>query len=280
MKRFLIAALAAAPLASHALSVTVPGDYATIQAAVNAVQGTAGALVTINSSGTFVENVIVTQSVAIVGGTGFTPVIQPASNVAVQFSPNSATQQNFTLDNISVLGGGSNSAEIISLMAANSGDVGLSLIDVSIANPRGEVGAYGVSVRSVFPSATGVKYLNIIDSAISIDTAVNSGASGVYFGEGGEVTIRGSTISTTGAATAIDVRGNRPALFLLEDSTINVASPNGPYGATALQLIDDTASTIHHNTFNFVGNAQGSAGGYRFATRPMDDRTPFPIINF
>jgi hypothetical protein len=54
----------------------VPTDYATIQLAVNAVQGTEDALVRIDSNAIFTETVTATQSVAIEAGRGFSPIIQ------------------------------------------------------------------------------------------------------------------------------------------------------------------------------------------------------------
>lgn len=75
MRRALVlVAFVAAPVL--AATAVVPTDHATIQAAVTAVQGTAGALVRIDSNATFVETVTATLSVAIEAGPGFQPTIQ------------------------------------------------------------------------------------------------------------------------------------------------------------------------------------------------------------
>ena len=55
--------------AALAATAVVPTDFATIQEAVDAVQGTANALVRIDSNATFVETVHATESVAIEAGT-------------------------------------------------------------------------------------------------------------------------------------------------------------------------------------------------------------------
>ena len=71
-----LAALALAAAPAGADTAVVPADHATIQAAVTAVQGTAGALVRIDSNATFTELVTATESVAIEAGAGFTPTLR------------------------------------------------------------------------------------------------------------------------------------------------------------------------------------------------------------
>ena len=260
MKPLALTLVMCLPLPCLALSVTVPGDYATIQSAISAVQGTPGAQVTINSNATFVENITATQSVAIQAGPGFAPTLQPASGVAVSLQPNTTSQQDFLLQDVRILGGGTNSTAIVSLWASNSGNVTLTLTRVGISNPRGESGAYGVNVRSN-TGATGAKTLIITDSSIAIDTAVNMGASGIFFGEGGTLDLLRNAFATTGAATAIDVRGSSATTLTLQDSTFSITSPNGPYSASTIGLSDDTTSAIIGNAFRFNGTAAGSSSG-------------------
>lgn len=76
----------ALPLNAWALSVTVPDDHASVQAAITAVQGTPGAKVTINSNADFNENLTIEKSVEIVAGDGYTPtIIGSAGYITVRF---------------------------------------------------------------------------------------------------------------------------------------------------------------------------------------------------
>lgn len=70
-------ALAAAHAAAGGMTVTVPGDYATIQEAVDAVQsdGDPGEVV-VESDSVFDETVLITESVILRAGEGFSPTIE------------------------------------------------------------------------------------------------------------------------------------------------------------------------------------------------------------
>jgi hypothetical protein len=253
---------------SHAATATVPGTHSTIAAAVTAVQGTPGALVTINSNGPFVENVVATQSVDIVAGTGFTPVIRAAagsgvdSNIAISIKPNTTTTQTFNLTGLRVEGSGTNSSTGVYLIASNSGDVNLNINQLNIISAIGWTGFTALNIRSDTFGATGNKVVVVNNTTFTVNTAANSGANAIFMAEGGDLSVASSVINTTGGVSAIDLRGNpRPINFSLRDSTLNIAAPAGPYSAITTDLIDDVSSTIVRNTFNFIGDPQGSVSG-------------------
>lgn len=237
---------------------TVPGTHTTIQDAVNAVQGTGTPTVTINSSATFSEQVLVTQTVTIAAGPGFTPVIRPPSQQAIRFQPASGSQT-LTLRGLRIEGGGSNSSPIVDLQAGGSSNATVIVDQSRISNPLAETGAIGLNVRSA-SGHTGTKSVTVTSSTIAIDTAVNSGANAISMLEGGTLAVTDSTIVTSGAATALDVRGvgqnglARITLTLLRN-TFNIAAPNGPYSSQAIWLIDDVNSTIGRNTFNLAASS-------------------------
>lgn len=246
-------------------TATVPGTHATIQAAVDAVQGTSGALVTINSNATFPENVLVTESVEIVAGPGYAPTIRPASGIAVSLRPNSSITRTFVLRDLRIEGGGGG-VNVVDLLADDSGAVNLTVDGVTISNPENDSGVTGLNLRSVSNTGTGSKTVNVIDSTFVINTADNIGARAITMLEGGSLTVTGSTVTTTGGATAFDIRGAgsvpTPHIDLnLTNTTFNVSAPIGNFSSQTLWLIDDVSSIIRGNRFNFIGSANGSTDG-------------------
>ncbi|MGH3055627.1 MAG: hypothetical protein ACRDL7_11685, partial [Gaiellaceae bacterium] len=88
---------------AFAITVVVPTDQPTVQAAVNAAG--AGGTVIINSNATFDETVTVTQSLTIHGGVGFSPTIRGASlcgpsTCTLFFAPNSAAAQMLAVSDV------------------------------------------------------------------------------------------------------------------------------------------------------------------------------------
>jgi hypothetical protein len=80
------------PLAAGAATVIVPGDFATVQAAVAAVQDDAApGEVILASDGPFDEQVTIARSVTIRAATGFAPVIQRSANFDVPIRINAST---------------------------------------------------------------------------------------------------------------------------------------------------------------------------------------------
>ncbi len=246
----------------YAATATVPGTHATIQAAVAAVQGTSGALVTVNTNATFTENIAITSAVDLVAGTGFTPVIRPPSGNAISITTTGAIAQAFTLRGLRVEGGGSNSANHIDVSAGGTASTTVTIDRVQITNPLNESATTGLNLRNA-SSSTAAKTINVVDSTISISSANNQSANGVFMAEGGALNITRSRFSNVGNFSALDVRGSdtQPISLSVVDSVFNIAAPNGPYSSRLMDLINDVTSDIRRNTFNFIGDTQGSASG-------------------
>ena len=78
-------------------TAVVPTDFPTVQAAIEAVQGTAGALVRIDSSATFAESVAVTESITIEGGVGYAPTLYSVDGDFAIAGARSLTLRNLTV---------------------------------------------------------------------------------------------------------------------------------------------------------------------------------------
>jgi hypothetical protein len=245
----------------YAATATVPGTHATIQAAVAAVQGTSGALVTVNSNATFAENII-TNAVDVVAGAGFAPVIRPPSGNAISIATTGATAQTVTLRGLRVEGGGTNSANHIDVSAGGTATTTVTIDRVQISNPLSESATTGINLRNA-ASSTAAKTINVVDSTISLSSAINQTARGIFMAEGGALNIARSRFSNVGNFSALDIRGSdtQPITFSLVDSVFNIAAPAGPFSSMLMDLINDVTSDIRRNTFNFIGDAQGSTSG-------------------
>jgi hypothetical protein len=246
----------------YAATATVPGTHATIQAAVAAVQGTSGALVTVNSNATFAENIIITNAVDVVAGAGFAPVIRPPSGNAISIATTGATAQTVTLRGLRVEGGGTNSANHIDVSAGGTATTTVTIDRVQISNPLSESATTGINLRNA-ASSTAAKTINVVDSTISLSSAINQTARGIFMAEGGALNIARSRFSNVGNFSALDIRGSdtQPITFSLVDSVFNIAAPAGPFSSMLMDLINDVTSDIRRNTFNFIGDAQGSTSG-------------------
>jgi hypothetical protein len=244
----------------YAATATVPGTHSTIQAAITAVQGTSGALVTVNSNATFAEN-IVTDAVDLVAGVGFSPTIRPPSGNTISITTTGAAAQSFTLRGLRIEDGGSNSADHINVSAGGTGSLTLNIDRVQISNPLGGVATTGINLRSTTPTAA--KTINLTDSTISLTTTNNQSSRGVFMAEGGALSVARSRFSNVGNFTAFDIRGSdtQPITFSLVDSVFNIAAPIGPYSSMLMDLINAVTSDIRRNTFNFIGDSQGSVSG-------------------
>jgi hypothetical protein len=246
----------------YAATATVPGTHSTIQAAITAVQGTSGALVTVNSNATFAENIAITSAVDLVAGAGFSPTIRPPSGDTISITTTGSAAQSFTLRGLRIEDGGSNSANHIDISAGGTGAATVTIDRVQISNPLGGVATTGINLRNAAAS-TAAKTINLTDSTISLNTTNNQSARGIFMAEGGALNVARSRFSNLGSFEAFDIRGSdtQPITFSLVDSVFNIAAPIGPYSSMLMDLINDVTSDIRRNTFNFIGDSQGSVSG-------------------
>lgn len=78
-------------------TAVVPTDFPTVQAAIEAVQGTVGARVRIDSSATFAESVAVNESITIEGGVGYAPTLYSVDGDFAIAGARSLTLRNLTV---------------------------------------------------------------------------------------------------------------------------------------------------------------------------------------
>lgn len=112
IRRSLSLALLAMSLSVPALATTVvvPTDFATIQDAVDAAQGTTNGRVVIMSDATFDETVLISESLVLEAAPGYLPTVAGTGtcsglggNCTLDISPTAATPQSFTIRGLRLL---------------------------------------------------------------------------------------------------------------------------------------------------------------------------------
>jgi len=250
-----------------AATAIVPTDYATIQAAVTAVQGTVGAQVIVNSNATFPENIIATQSVWIAAGVGFSPLIRPAAGSAITLQPSAATDELFTLSGLRVQGCGTNADSIIHLDNRNTaGSAFLNMTDMDIANPGCGSDATGLRIaKSAFVTGTSNNRVSMEDSSLRIANLLASSVAVSMHSAPGRLFIARSLIDVANG-TALDLIGNGsggpPGTNIeaaIYSTRFQIASTGGTT-ATAIRLTDNTRSEILGNRFAFADGSYNAVG--------------------
>lgn len=258
----------AARLAS-ADTATVPSPYATIQDAVNAVQGTSDPLVVINSNSIFVETVTITSAVTIQAGSGYRPTIRgaPGNPRTIYIHPNSASAQDFHLKNLNLeprVGiSGCSGFNIIDILNSGAGEARIWLRSLTLDDPDNG-GPDGVNIRSGYGLGGGYNTVYMDYSTITLGGDPGCGVDAFFMGETGSLTLKGVTVNMSlGDAAGFDLRGFQGAgiVFDLSDSTFNISAPSGHYSADIGNLLDTVNATLENNTFNLISNETGSAGG-------------------
>jgi hypothetical protein len=267
-----------APSAVMADTAVVPTDYPTVQQAVDAVQGTAGALVRIDSNATFSETVTATESVSIEAGIGFSPTIQGTATTcsgfgggcAVSFNPADTTVQNFTLRGVRLLprnGATPGSGDrVIQIFNQGEADATLDVDQIIIEDPSNS-GADGFNIRKDF-SATGVNHVTVTDSSITLGGSPGQSTTAFFMAEGGSLMIDGLTLVMTGGdAEGFDIRGNPGnIIFSLTDSNFTLDAPAGSFTSQVGRLLSNIEATIARNIFRLNSNEQGFASGIGMGT--------------
>jgi hypothetical protein len=266
------------PSAVLADTAVVPTDYPTVQQAVDAVQGTVGALVRIDSNATFSETVTATESVSIEAGIGFSPTIQGTATTCsgfgggctVSFNPIDTTAENFTLRGVRLLprsGATPGSGDRV-IQIFNQGDADATLVvDQIIIEDPSNSGADGFNIRKDF-SATGVNHVTVTDSSITLGGSPGQSTDAFLMAEGGSLTIDGITLVMTGGdAEGFDIRGNPESIiFSLTDSSFTLDAPAGSFTSEVGRLSSNIEATIARNVFRLNSNDQGFASGIGMGT--------------
>ena len=267
---FVAGVLVVAALPASAASVVVPTDHATIQDAVNAVQGTAGALVTIDSDAIFDETVTITDSVTIEAGAGFTPTIRGAGVNTIFFNPNSAGAVQLTLRGVRLRPETPSSTNdtIVDAAKDGAGDATILFEDLTIEDPDAG-GADGFRIALAF-GASGSNFVTLRDSTIDLAGTIppNISTTAVSMTGAGSLTIQNvALIMAGGIPEGWDVRGGEGSGidFLLEDSVVDIQAPDDNFSSDAGTFLDAVDAEIRRTTFRLRSTAQGSANGVSFS---------------
>jgi len=257
LSAILMCAIASPLLADTAI---VPTDYATVQGAVNAVQGTPDPTVIIESNAIFDETVTITESVTIEPGTGYSPTLRGVISRTIYFNPNSISTQNFTIRGLTLLPrtgiGPCSGYNIIDILNAGSGETTILIEGLTLNDPENG-GPDGINIRS----SGGPNNVTVQNTAINLGGGPGCGVNAFFMGELGTLTVSDVTVNMSlGDGSGFDIRGSG-ITFILEDSTFNISAPLGSFSAEVGRLLDLVNLTIRGNTFNLTSNAQGSAQG-------------------
>jgi hypothetical protein len=271
------------PNVALAATAIVPTNHATIQQAVNAVQGTENALVRIDSNALFTENVIATQSVAIEAGSGFSPTIQAVSpscgialgSCAVGFLPDSdAIPMTFALRGVRLHPRNPADSNHRVILVFNQGDVDATALieDVVIDDPA-ESGAGALELRN---NAAGVVHATVRRTSVTL-AGQQPGVSVRAFAlsEGGSLTVEELTLVLSGVSGHVFFVGDATAdsVFSLSDSDITLNAPTARYSVALGIFVGHSEATIVRNHFQLNSNEQGFASGFSTGSSPALPRT-------
>jgi len=158
--------LAASQAAAGGLTVTVPGDYATIQEAVDAVQSNASpGEVVVESDGVFDELVVINESVTLRAGAGFSPTLEQVGSALGTLllfgDPDDETE--VVVEGLTVRLVDSGSAAAVSIRNVSDSD----RLEVRLAGVVIEVENSGFGVRAESGNGGAVD-LEIVDSTVEV----------------------------------------------------------------------------------------------------------------
>lgn len=264
-----IASAAALAAPAGNLVVTVPGDYPTIQQAVDAMQGIVDAEVRIASDAIFDETVEIGATVALRAAPGFTPSIRGvgASGLrTLRFRPNGGAGDDpidLTISGLTLLPRAGlapgNAYTVFEIENDGQAESRVFLDHVRFADPLGGA-PDGLALRSVDPAVP--NQLHVLASTIELAGGSGSSTRAISFNSHGTAVLSGLDLAIgAGTATGLDIRS--PAGgdldFWLEDATIALAAPADSHSAEALTLSDRVHATLRDNLF-LLADTSGAGG--------------------
>lgn len=269
-----LAPFAAAPVAAD--TAVVPTDFATIQEAVDAVQGTPGALVQIASNAVFTERVTVTQSLTIEATGGFTPTLRGTTDVcafaggcAVLFNPQGAGTTNFVLSGLRFLpAAGASSAHRMIQMFNESSSISFLTGEVLTFEDPDDAGAELFSAR-VGAAATGENRVSLREIDATVGGAPGMSVTAFSMGEEGRLSLEDvHLVMTNGTAQGFATQGTQGTGVQLElrDSFFDIAAADD-FGSNVGLLLRLATATVERNRFVLRGGAgPGSSAGVLLVT--------------
>jgi len=252
--------------AAHATTAVVPAGYATIQAAVTAVQGSSGATVEIDSNNTFTESVVATDGVTIKAGTGFTPTIQGDGTdcggfgvCTVGFIPANASTTNFQLVGVRLLPrSGASSTDIVVLIEDSGSGTAVSELDAVTIEDPASAGPLGVKI-ALATSGVGSNSVTIHGGSITLGGSAASFTEGIsMYLSPGSLTVDALALTLDGPYSgAFGLTSYDSAItFSLTNSTITVGAPGPSYFQSLGGLICQIDATLEHNDFHLSSTPQ------------------------
>jgi hypothetical protein len=245
------AALVLATQPTSGATGVVPTQYASVQAAVTAVQGTADARVRIDSNDTFDETVRIDDSVVIEAGTGFSPTLRgdddcptdPIGRCTLDVRPNRATPTRVEIVGIGLTA--ATDAEpldrVVVVANAGSGAVTVVLRRSRLAN--GDTGSDALIVTAAPGS---VADLEIADSELTLAGGAFLVHGITYGGRGALRVDRSSIVMTSDINVAIDAEA---AAGTVLDSRFDLVARAGEGGSFHLDLAD-SAFRVERTVFH------------------------------
>ena len=249
-------AVALLPSAASAATINVPGQQATINAAIAAALPGDTILV---APGIYTENVLVNKSVTLAGGGGATIEAVNWMDPALEVTANNALVSGFT-----VTGSWVNE---IAVTAAN----GVTIDAVNVVDGASFYMAYGIWVDRSASTIVSGSTVNIsggpgiVMTSTRLGTVINNtvsgaggaDAAGIWIWESANTAVSGNTVSGPGVASIIGL--------LVQESGGTTVTGNTLSGcATGLDLRNVTNTGVHHNTISLNSNtgvwAVGAAG--------------------
>jgi hypothetical protein len=271
--RCFLLALLATPLAAD--TAVVPTDFATIQAAVAAVEGTPDAFVRIDSDATFVERVTATRSVLIAAGEDFRPTLQGTTGhcelsgpCTIELLPTLANQV-FRLRGLRLVppagvtpGSGGRHLLLFNLSGAPAT---LVIDDLEVVDPE-EAGYDGI-VSRVSASAPGNNEVTVRTTRIELRGPVGFSAAAIEMGEAGSLALTDSDVAKRGPSGGLLVFFGSQSIEMRE-SRFEVEAPQGPFGAELARTSGATSMLLAGNEIRLLDGAEGTAGGILFQVQP------------
>ncbi|QQR74002.1 MAG: hypothetical protein IPJ17_21470 [Holophagales bacterium] len=265
--------IAAFSAAAHAATAVVPTDYATIQAAVNAVQGTSDALVRIDSNDTFVETVVAQQSVRIEGGLGFLPTLRAGSGACVFARPCALSLRSsgnaspvYRLSGLRLLPAATG-GWLVEIYGASSATLAVTAERLTIEDPD-NTGA--TSFHLATNTGAAANTVTIRDSEIQLGGSPEYSAQAILASDRSFLTLERLRLTKRfGSSSAVSISGEHTVV--VRDCVFDIWAPDGPYLATAAFLggtaidarFERNLVRLHGSDLGFVDGIQtfAASGG-------------------
>jgi hypothetical protein len=248
--------LATATEPASADLAVVPVPYATIQSAVDAVEGTPNAIVRIDGGGFFAESVLVQHSVAIVAGSSGPPPGIPVVLGDIRFLPDASDRTSLRLERLWIRPGPAATGDS-TLIRVDADGPGIAELDVRncLLLDTEQVGVRGIELE-----AQGSLDVEITGTSMLMGGAFGTNPFGVVVRSPGRVTVRSSSIRVDRQGQAIVATSHfAPLEVVVEDSMFTINGSESFPAAIGISRASD--ATIARNIFYLNSTDDGAPSG-------------------